>query len=84
MWITSVEMVVGDTVEVEPETVVTAFEDLVPLEGKERQLCELAGDIGPVKIGTDGEKFRESVKADESLKEWRELGDRKERGLYVT
>ncbi len=78
---TSVEMVVGDTVEVEPEAVVTAFEDLVPLERKERQLCELAGDIGPVKIGTDGEKFREAVKADESLNEWRELGDRKERGF---
>ena len=31
--------------------------------------------------GNDGEWFREAVKEDDSLKEWRELGERKDRGF---
>lgn len=31
--------------------------------------------------GFDGEAFRKAVKENDSLKEWRELGDRKARGF---
>ncbi len=35
----------------------------------------------PVKAGSDREKFREELLCDESLKQWRELAERKERGF---
>lgn len=41
-------------------------------------MCELAGEIGPVKVAADGKKFMEVVMADDTLKKWRELGDKKE------
>ena len=49
--------------------------------GEDEELVDLAGEIGPVPVGNEGEEFRKAVKEDESLKEWRELGERKERGL---
>ncbi len=67
--------------EKEEEAVPTALEDLVPIVGKDLELCELAEQIGPVRAGSDGEEFRKAVKEDVSLNEWRELGERKERGF---
>ncbi len=49
--------------------------------GKDKELCDLAGKIGPVRVGTEGERFREAVREDENLKEWRELGEREVRGF---
>ncbi len=49
--------------------------------GEDEELVDLAGEIGPVPVGNEGEEFRKAVKEDESLKEWRELGERKERGF---
>ncbi len=49
--------------------------------GDDRDLVELAGEVGPVSEGNDGEEFRKAVKEDESLREWRELGDKQERGF---
>ena len=35
------------------------------------QLVKVAQEIGPVAVGRDREDFREAVKADESIKEWK-------------
>ncbi len=59
----------------------TALEDLVPVEGTNKELIQIVNTLGPVGQGNDGEKFREAVNSDESLKEWRELGKRCERGF---
>ena len=45
------------------------------------ELCKLAGEIGPVREGSDGDRFREELMSDRSLKDWRELGERCERGF---
>ncbi len=56
--------------------------DSVSSGGEEfAQVVSIAKDIGPVSVGKDREEFREAVKADDSLKEWKELGDRRERGF---
>ncbi len=47
----------------------------------EMELHELANQIGPVRSGSDSVDFREAVKSDDSLKEWREWGEKKERGF---
>ncbi len=47
----------------------------------ERELSKLAGEIGPMKEGRDGKEFRERLLTDDSLKTWRELGNRGERGF---
>ncbi len=65
----------------ELEAAPTSLEGRVPSGGKDDDLIELAGSIGPVRGGNDGERFREAVKEDDSLKEWRELGERKDRGF---
>jgi len=44
----------------------------------ESELRELANQIGPVKVGCDGKDFCKAVLEDESFREWRELGERKE------
>ncbi len=59
----------------------TSFEDMSQLSGEEAKLCELASEIGPVREGSDGVEFREELSKDESLKDWRELGERCERGF---
>ncbi len=57
------------------------LKDAMVVDGRERQLVEYAGQIGPVGKGSDGVDFRKELGEDESLKEWRELGERKERGF---
>ncbi len=59
----------------------TALEDLVPVEGMDVELIQIVNTLGTVGQGNDGENFREAVSSDESLKEWRELGKRCERGF---
>ncbi len=49
--------------------------------GDETKLVELAGELGPVPEGNEGEEFRVAIKEEDSLKEWRELGTRGERGF---
>ncbi len=71
----------SSVVESEESGVATSLE-AVSSGGEElEQVIEAAKDIGPVSVGKDREKFREAVKSDDSLKEWRELGDREERGF---
>lgn len=65
----------------ELEAAPTALQGRVPIRGKNSESIELAGKIGPVGVGNDGERFKEAVKSDDSLKEWRELGERNERGF---
>ncbi len=57
------------------------LEELLQLSGEEARLYELASEIGPVKEGSDGVEFRNQLLKDESLKDWRELGKRNERGF---
>ncbi len=59
----------------------TPLDELAPVSGEEAKLCGLAEQIGPVREGSDGDSFRKEVMSDVSLKEWRELGDRGERGF---
>ncbi len=47
----------------------------------ESELSRIAGEIGPVREGQEKEEFTRELQEDSSLKEWRELGDRKERGF---
>ncbi len=63
------------------EGVPTSLDSVVTVSKNESELCKIAEQIGPVMSGSDGEEFRKAVRDDESLKEWRELGDRKERGF---
>ncbi len=63
------------------EGVSTSLDSVVTVSENESELCKIAEQIGPVMSGSDGEEFRMAVRDDESLKEWRELGDRKERGF---
>ncbi len=53
----------------------------VTVSESEGELNKLAGEIGPMKEGKDGKEFRERLLADDSLRTWRELGDRRERGF---
>ncbi len=61
----------------------------------ERGMSKIAREIGPVREGREKEEFVKELQEDSSLKEWRELGDRRERefrwkvntlvrGMYVT
>ncbi len=72
------------------ESVVEGIEELegepkeleqITVEDSEREFSEIAGQIGPMKEGTDGKDFREKLLTDDSLKTWRELGTRGERGF---
>ncbi len=54
------------------------LKDVVLVED-ERQFVEYAEQIGPVGKGSDGVDFRKELGEDESLREWKELGDQKER-----
>ncbi len=47
----------------------------------ESELGRIAGEIGPVKEGREKEEFVKELQEDSGLKEWRELGDRRERGF---
>ncbi len=47
----------------------------------DNEFNKLAGEIGPMKEGNDGRKFREKLLVDDSLRTWRELGTRGERGF---
>ncbi len=47
----------------------------------ESKLREIASEIGPVRCGESSERYRRELREDVSLKEWRELGERKERGF---
>ncbi len=55
--------------------------DVTPVTEEEKPFVEYAGQIGPVGKGSDGVDFRKELGEDESLTEWRELGERKERGF---
>ncbi len=66
--------------ELEEESV-TSFEKLSPTGSGVAEFCRIAKEIGPVKEGKDREEFKREVMSDESLKEWRELADRCERGF---
>ncbi len=46
----------------------------VTVEDSEREFSEIAGQIGPMKEGTDGKDFREKLLTDDSLKTWKSLG----------
>ncbi len=59
---------------------ITSFEG-ISVESDVAEFCGLAKELGPVKEGKDREEFKEEVMNDESLKEWRELADRVERGF---
>ncbi len=75
---------VGSADESEKESevgVATSLESADTAGEEMEQVVSAAQDIGPVAIGKDREEFREAVREDESLKEWRELGDRRERGF---
>ncbi len=71
----------GSECEVSGEGSPTPLDELLPVSGDEAKLCELASEIGPVKEGSDGVEFRKELLNDESLKDWRELGERNERGF---
>ncbi len=74
---------VGSADESEKESevgVATSLESADTAGEEMEQVVSAAQDIGPVAIGKDRAEFREAVREDESLKEWRELGDRRERG----
>ena len=45
------------------------------------RLCDLAKEIGPMSTGNDREEWKKAVLSDESIKVWRELADRGERGF---
>ncbi len=47
----------------------------------ERELSRIARDIGPVREGREKEEFVKELQEDSSLREWREMGERKERGF---
>ena len=47
----------------------------------EIELSRIARDIGPVREGREREEFVKELQEDSSLREWRELGERKERGF---
>ena len=66
--------------EVEEEGKVKGLDSVV-VSSSELELNQLAEGIGPMGEGSDGKRFRECVLADESLKTWRELGKRNERGF---
>ncbi len=66
--------------ELEEESV-TSFQKLSPTGSGVAEFCRVAKEIGPVKEGKDREEFKREVMSDESLKEWRELADRRERGF---
>ncbi len=72
----------GEELEGEPREL-----EQMSVEDSERELSELAGQIGPMKKGNDGSDFRRKLLADDSLKTWRELGTRNDlliRGMYVS
>ncbi len=55
--------------------------DSVSVDSSESELSKMAGEVGPMREGSDGGEFRQCVRSDESLRTWRELGERKERGF---
>ncbi len=59
----------------------TPLGELPVVIDSERGLSEVARDIGPVREGREKGEFVKELQEDNSLKEWRELGDRKERGF---
>ncbi len=60
---------------------VTSFEGISSRGSEVAEFCGVAKELGPVKEGKDREEFKREVMSDESLKEWRELADRSERGF---
>ncbi len=75
------ESVAGEEEEEEEEEGVAKELSSVAVSSSERELNDLARGIGPMGKGSDGTRFRECLLADESLKTWRELGKRGERGF---
>ncbi len=55
--------------------------DSVSVDSSESELSKMAGEVGPMREGSDGGEFRQCVRSDESLRTWRELGEREERGF---
>ncbi len=59
----------------------------IPLEGLSssesvhNELGQIAAEIGPVREGQERSELEREIKEDLSLKDWRELADRKERGF---
>ncbi len=53
----------------------------VTVSESEEEFDRLAGEIRPMKRGKDGKEFREKLLVDDSLRTWRELGTRRERGF---
>ncbi len=47
----------------------------------EKELSRIAGEIGPVREGREKEDFVKELQENSSLKEWKELAERKERGF---
>ncbi len=70
-----------DECEVSGEGSPTPLDKSLPVSNDDAELCKLAGEIGPVREGSDGDRFREELMSDRSLKDWRELGERCERGF---
>ena len=65
------------------EGVPKELDELVACDSdKEKRMRELASEVGPVRTGKDGSEFREAVQKDDSLREWRELGEKNE-GVLV-
>ncbi len=52
----------------------TPLDKWLPVSNDDAELCKLAGEIGP-REGSDGDRFREELMSDRSLKDWRELGE---------
>ncbi len=61
----------------------TCIEDLVPgmRTDANSEFKQFVDGLEPVGSGSDKEKFREALLVDDSLKVWRELGERMERGF---
>lgn len=65
----------------EQETDITAIEGRVPSEGKDLEYMKVVEEIGPMGVGKDNVEFKKAVKVDVSLKAWRELANKGERGF---
>ncbi len=59
----------------------TPLDELAVGKSAEAEFSEVVREIGPVGEGREREGFKEELRDDSSLKEWRELADRQERSF---